>query len=89
MWKKSPRKDFIYWNDDGQLVAIRVNEWKTVFLAQDGKEIKSGAASSPISACPSFSICVPTRSSAAANTILYEWMADRAFVQVPVPALAR
>ena len=24
--KESPRKDFIYWNDDGQLVAIRVNE---------------------------------------------------------------
>ena len=26
--KELPRKDFIYWNDDGQLVAIRVNEWK-------------------------------------------------------------
>ena len=37
--KESPRKDFIYWNDDGDLVAIRVNEWKTVFLEQTHKGI--------------------------------------------------
>ncbi len=37
--KESPRKDFIYWNDDGQLVAIRVNEWKSVFLEQTNKGI--------------------------------------------------
>ena len=27
--KEAPRKEFVYWNDDGQLVAIRVNEWKS------------------------------------------------------------
>ncbi len=37
--KKSPRKEFIYWNDDGQLVAIRFDQWKCVFLEQNNKGI--------------------------------------------------
>ena len=37
--KEAPRKEFVYWNDDGQLVAIRVNEWKSVFLEQNNKGI--------------------------------------------------
>jgi arylsulfatase len=31
---ESPRKEFLYWNDDGQLVALRYNRWKAVFLEQ-------------------------------------------------------
>jgi arylsulfatase A-like enzyme len=31
---ESPRKEFLYWNDDGQLVALRYNEWKIVFAEQ-------------------------------------------------------
>src|SRR5262245_36179676 len=26
-----PRKEFLYWNDDGELVAIRIDDWKIVF----------------------------------------------------------
>ncbi len=37
--REPPRKEFVYWNDDGQLVAIRVNDWKSVFLEQDNKGI--------------------------------------------------
>ncbi|WP_374388052.1 arylsulfatase [Sandaracinobacter sp.] len=32
--KESPRKGFIYFNDDGELVALRFNHWKLVFLEQ-------------------------------------------------------
>jgi arylsulfatase A-like enzyme len=32
--KESPRRDFLYWNDDGQLTAIRVQHLKVVFLEQ-------------------------------------------------------
>ena len=32
--KEAPRKEFIYWNDDGQLVAIRVEEWKSSSLSR-------------------------------------------------------
>ena len=32
--KQSPRKEFLYWSDDGELMAIRVNEWKVAFQEQ-------------------------------------------------------
>jgi len=31
---ESPREEFLYWNDDGQLVALRYNQWKMVFKEQ-------------------------------------------------------
>ncbi|HEY4286617.1 MAG TPA: arylsulfatase [Puia sp.] len=33
--KESPRKEFIYWSDDGDVFAIRYNRWKTVFIEQN------------------------------------------------------
>jgi arylsulfatase A-like enzyme len=32
--KKSPRKGFIYFDDDGNLVALRYDNWKCVFMEQ-------------------------------------------------------
>ena len=32
--KESPRKDFLYWSDDGDLMAIRVQNWKVAFMEQ-------------------------------------------------------
>ncbi|MCP3472194.1 arylsulfatase [Bradyrhizobium sp. CCGUVB1N3] len=32
--KESPREEFPYWSDDGDLMAIRVREWKISFLEQ-------------------------------------------------------
>jgi arylsulfatase len=34
--KEDPRKEFLYWNDDGKLVALRYNRWKLVFSEQRG-----------------------------------------------------
>ncbi|MFM2198764.1 MAG: hypothetical protein RLZZ505_2196 [Verrucomicrobiota bacterium] len=31
-----PRKEFIYWTDDGSVAALRYNNWKMVFLEQRG-----------------------------------------------------
>ena len=31
---KGPRKEFLYWNDGGQLVGLRYNDWKLVFMEQ-------------------------------------------------------
>ncbi|HZP71079.1 MAG TPA: arylsulfatase [Pseudolabrys sp.] len=31
---KSPREEFLYWSDDGDLMALRVREWKVTFLEQ-------------------------------------------------------
>jgi arylsulfatase len=33
--KESPRKEFLYWSDDGDLFAIRVRDWKLVFIEQN------------------------------------------------------
>ena len=32
--KESPRTGFIYWSDDGDLMALRVNQYKVVFAEQ-------------------------------------------------------
>jgi arylsulfatase len=32
--KESPRKEFLYWSDDGDLMAIRVLNWKMAFMEQ-------------------------------------------------------
>jgi arylsulfatase len=33
--KEAPRREFLYWNDDGKLVALRYNRWKLVFAEQN------------------------------------------------------
>jgi hypothetical protein len=30
-----PRKEFLYWSDDGDLFALRYNDWKIVFIEQN------------------------------------------------------
>jgi arylsulfatase A-like enzyme len=35
--KTSPRKEFIYWSDDGDVFAIRYGRWKSVFLEQNNE----------------------------------------------------
>ncbi|MEX0688170.1 MAG: hypothetical protein WD072_05840 [Pirellulales bacterium] len=30
-----PRKDFIYWTDDGSVAALRYENWKVTFLKQN------------------------------------------------------
>jgi hypothetical protein len=33
--KESPRKGFLYWSDDGDIFALRIGRWKTVFIEQN------------------------------------------------------
>jgi arylsulfatase len=41
--KESPRKEFLYWSDDGDLFAIRTGDWKISFIEQyhEGFEVWS------------------------------------------------
>ena len=32
--KESPRKEFLYWSDDGDLMALRLQHWKITFMEQ-------------------------------------------------------
>lgn len=38
--EESPRKEFYYWTDDGQLANLRFGRWKMVFMEQRGQGIE-------------------------------------------------
>ena len=87
--KESPRREFLYWNDDGQLVAIRVNDWKIVFKEQNNKGIGVWQGEFTNLRVPKLFNLRADPFERGDESILYnKWMADRAFVQVPTQALA-
>ena len=87
--KASPRKEFVYWNDDGQLVAIRYDDWKAVFLEQDHQGIGVWQGQFTDLRLPKLFNLRSDPFERGDQSILYnKWLADRAFVQVPLQALA-
>src|SRR5512139_305491 len=38
--KEWPRREFIYWTDDGSVAALRYDAWKISFLKQEGVGLK-------------------------------------------------
>jgi len=59
--EKSPRRGFFYFNDDGDLVAMRYENWKVVFMEQRAPARSgSGPSRSLRFACPSSSTSAPT-----------------------------
>jgi arylsulfatase len=87
--KGPPRKDFIYWNDDGQLVAIRVKEWKCVFLEQTNKGIGVWQGQFTDLRVPKLFNLRADPFERGDESVLYDrWMIEHVFVQVPMQALA-
>lgn len=88
--EESPRKQFIYVNDDGQVVALRYDAWKAVFLENRGQAF--GVWREPFT-----ELRVPLlfnlrrdpfeRAQHNANTY-NDWFMDRAFVLVPLQQIA-
>ena len=88
--KESPRQEFIYVNDDGQVVAMRYDAWKTVFLENRGQAF--GVWREPFT-----ELRVPLlfnlrrdpfeRAQHNANTY-NDWFLERAFVLVPLQQMA-
>ncbi len=37
--KASPREDFVYWTDDGEVAALRYRDWKITFMVQEAEGI--------------------------------------------------
>ncbi|PZR00657.1 MAG: arylsulfatase [Cereibacter sphaeroides] len=85
----SARKDFYYFNDDGQLVAMRYENWKLVFAEQ------RATGTLRIWAEPFTPLRVPKifdlrsdpyeRADVTSNTY-YDWLLDRAYLVVPAQA---
>ena len=88
--KENPRKGFLYWSDDGDLMALRVGNWKCVFMEQRGRGLKVWQE-------PLVPLRVPDiynlradpfeRATEDASMFYDKWKADRAFLLVPAQAI--
>jgi arylsulfatase len=88
--KESPRKEFIYVNDDGQVVAIRLGDWKAVFLENRGQAF--GVWREPFTELRVpllFNLRRDPFEKAQHNSNTYnDWFLDRVFVIVPMQQVA-
>jgi arylsulfatase len=86
----SPRSEFFYVNDDGQVVAIRYADWKVVFLENRGEAF--GVWREPFTELRVpllFHLRRDPFEKAQHNANTYDdWFLDRPFVIVPLQALA-
>jgi arylsulfatase len=88
--KKSPRFEFFYFSDDGDLVAMRYDNWKLVFMEQRTR------GTLLVWAEPFVHLCIPKifnlrtdpyeRADQTSNTY-YDWLLDHAFLLVPAQTI--
>lgn len=88
--KKSPRREFIYVNDDGQIVALRLGAWKAVFLENRAKTFQLWREPFTELRIPLlFNLRRDPYEKAQHNSNTYnDWFLDRAFVLVPMQQVA-
>ena len=88
--EESPRHEFWYVNDDGQVVAARYDDWKVVFLENRGEAF--GVWREPFVELRTpllFHLRRDPFEKAQHNSNTYnDWFLDRAFVIVPIQRLA-
>ena len=88
--EESPRHEFWYVNDDGQVVAARYDDWKVVFLENRGQ--KFGVWREPfieVRVPLLFNLRRDPFDKSQHNSNTYEdWFLDRAFIIVPIQTLA-
>jgi len=88
--KASPRKEFIYVNDDGAVVAIRLGDWKGVFLENRAETFQIWREPFTELRIPLlFNLRRDPFEKAQHNSNTYhDWFLDRAFVLVPMQQVA-
>ena len=87
--KEPPRKEFLYWNDDGELVAIRVNEWKMVFKEQNHKGLGVWQGQfNNLRAPKPFNLRADPFERGDESIEYNKWLAERMFLMVPAQAIA-
>jgi arylsulfatase A-like enzyme len=88
--KESPRKGFMYWSDDGDLMALRVNQWKVHFIEQraHGLEIWQDPFV-PLRLPKLFNLRSDPFERGDTDATMYygQWVADRLFMFVPAQAI--
>ncbi len=88
--KENPRKGFLYWSDDGDLMALRVGDWKVHFMVQHGHGFD--VWKKPLESLRAPDIynlrSDPFERASEDATLFYgKWMADRTFLLVPAQAI--
>ena len=84
-----PRNEFLYWTDDGNMAALRYDNWKVTFLRQNAPGL--GVWQEPFDElrARSCSTCAWTRSSAPRTRTRWaisDWYLERMFLIVPAAA---
>lgn len=88
--KESPRNEFIYVNDDGQVVSMRYQDWKVTFLENRGHAFEVWREPFTELRVPLlFNLRRDPFEKSQHNSNTYnDWFLDRAFVLVPMQAMA-
>jgi len=86
--KEPPRKEFLYWSDDGELVALRYQEWKIAFKEQEHTGLDVWKRDFTSLRAPNIYNLRSDPFERGPESIEYgKWMMDRAFLIVPSQAI--
>src|SRR5215471_556688 len=86
--KQSPREGFLYWSDEGDLLAVRVKDWKITFAEQRNKGMDIWKEPFSKMRLPKLFNLRSDPFERGDDSILYsKWHADRMFVFVPAQAI--
>ena len=88
--KENPRKGFLYWSDDGDLMALRVGHWKCTFMEQRAHGFKVWEEPLVTKRLPDlYNLRTDPfeRATEDADIFYAKWKADRAFLLVPAQAI--
>jgi arylsulfatase len=88
--KENPRKGFLYWSDDGDLMSLRVGNWKCTFMEQRAHGLAVWEEPLVAKRVPDIYNLRSDpfeRASEDASLFYGKWKADRAFLLVPAQAI--
>jgi arylsulfatase len=86
--KESPRQGFLYWSDDGELLALRVKQWKVVFQEQRSTGLDVWREPfSKMRAPKIFNLRSDPFERGEEGLFYNKWFVDRAFLLVPAQAI--
>ena len=84
-----PRKEFIYWTDDGSIAALRYNNWKATFLKQNAEGLRVWQAPFEVLRAPMLTNLRmdPFERAEQENAMGYQrWYIERMFLIAPAAA---
>jgi arylsulfatase A-like enzyme len=86
--QESPRREFLYWSDDGDLFAIRILDWKIAFFEQYHEGIDIWQKEYTKLRVPMLYNLRSDPFERGPNSFYYnDWMVRRVFIQVPAQAI--